>query len=231
VTRAQPLVAAHVVALLALASPAAVGAGGASALADVGERWWRVSPDPRDPVACATCHHDPEATRGWAASFPKVKPMPPPHTRVMTLLQATAEAVRRHYGLGDPLPAATAITAYLTARGAGVPLSPGAAEGQPVLPERMRALAASVARGRALHVDRCASCHEPARLAALVTKFPRAVGARTESVERFVEGHARGEPPLAWEAPAMADLIAYLVSHRAGRPLAAEPFGAGEDHR
>src|SRR5207245_3507172 len=38
-----------------------------------GEQRWKSSPDPRDPVACATCHHDPDETRGWAASFPKYR--------------------------------------------------------------------------------------------------------------------------------------------------------------
>jgi len=71
------------------------------ALRAEGERWWTRSPDPRNPVACATCHHDPALTRGWAAGFPKVKPLPPPHTRVMTLLQANAEAVARHVDRGS----------------------------------------------------------------------------------------------------------------------------------
>ena len=105
-------------------------------LAAAGERWWTTSPDPANPVACATCHHEPAETRGWAASFPKFKPQPPPHARVMTLLQANAEAVRRHYRLVDPRPVATAITAYLTTHGAGVPLSPGVVAGQPVFPAR-----------------------------------------------------------------------------------------------
>src|SRR5713101_4240083 len=95
-----------------------------SALASAGLRWWSESPDPANPVACATCHDDTGATRSWAAGFPKLRPLPPPHARVMTLLQATAEAVARHYRLADPVPAATAITAYLTALGQDVPVSP-----------------------------------------------------------------------------------------------------------
>ena len=78
--------------------------------------------------------------RGWAAGFPKVKPLPPPHTRVMTLLQANVEAVARHYRRPDALPVATAITAYLTALGADLPVSPGMSPGQPVFPERIRQL-------------------------------------------------------------------------------------------
>ena len=117
------------------------------------------------PVACATCHHDPDATRGWAASFPKVRPLPPPHTRVMTLLQATAEAVARHYRPRDPRPAAIAISAFLTARGVGLPITPGVAPDQPVFPTRMRALAESVERGRALYARRCGACHDATAIA------------------------------------------------------------------
>src|SRR5262249_4300929 len=81
------------------------------ALVTEGKAWWTHSPDSRDPVACATCHHDPAETRGWPASFPKYRPLPPPDGRVMTLLQANAEAVQRHYGLADPERPALAITA------------------------------------------------------------------------------------------------------------------------
>src|SRR3989304_360824 len=111
---------------------------GLQALVAEGHPLWTQSPAPSNPVACATCHRDPAKTRGWAASFPKFKPLPPPHARVMTLLQANAEAVARHYGLPDPLTAATAITAFLTSLGADVPISPGLSAGQPVFPTRMR---------------------------------------------------------------------------------------------
>src|SRR5439155_198517 len=121
--------------------PAWVDAGSLGELVAEGERWWKSSSDPRDPVACATCHHDPDETRGWAASFPKYRPLPPPEGRVMTLLQANAEAVQRHYGLSDPERAAFAITAYLTSRGSGMPVSPGIVAGQPVFEGRLRALA------------------------------------------------------------------------------------------
>ena len=77
--------------LLGLGLSIAMPAGGdAQTLVEEGERWWRESPDPDNPEACATCHHDPRTTRGWAASFPKFRPLPPPHGRVMTLLQANA---------------------------------------------------------------------------------------------------------------------------------------------
>src|SRR3972149_11569926 len=94
-----------------------LGASGSSLeqLVAEGERLWTKSPDPSNPVACATCHRDPAKTRGWAASFPKFKPLPPPHARVMTHLQANAEAVARHYRLADPLPAANGITAIFAA--------------------------------------------------------------------------------------------------------------------
>ncbi|MBI2468305.1 MAG: hypothetical protein HYV62_10910, partial [Candidatus Rokubacteria bacterium] len=82
--------------VLAVGAAASATRGSSAVLVAEGERWWRQSPDPGNPVACATCHWDASLTRGWAAGFPKVKPLPPPHTRVMTLLQANAEAVARH---------------------------------------------------------------------------------------------------------------------------------------
>src|SRR2546422_5179025 len=66
------------------AGQALAGAPGGSLgqLIAEGEQRWTRSPDPRNPVACATCHHDPDETRGWAASFPKYRPLPPPEGRV-----------------------------------------------------------------------------------------------------------------------------------------------------
>ena len=183
-------------------------------LAAAGERWWTTSPDPANPVACATCHHEPAETRGWAASFPKFKPQPPPHARVMTLLQANAEAVRRHYRLVDPRPVATAITAYLTTHGAGVPLSPGVVAGQPVFPARLRALGESVARGRRLYAHRCATCHAAPAIVSAVAGFPRERGHSAESLEDFLDLHASPPGLLPWDSPAMADVISYLVAER-----------------
>jgi mono/diheme cytochrome c family protein len=202
--------AALLVALLGL--PALALAGSPDLVAE-GERWWTRSPDPANPVACATCHFDPAAIRGWAASFPKWKPLPPPHARVMTLFQANAEAVARHYRLSDPRRAAAAITAYLVAQGAGLPLSPGISEGQPVIPERLQALAASVERGRALFARRCEACHGAGKVALTLTAYPRAVDGRPESLEEFLERH-RDAQPLVWNGQATADLIAYLTEER-----------------
>src|SRR5947208_16931310 len=160
---------------VASAVPARTGARGGSlaALVAAGERSWTTSPDPRDPVAWVTCHYDPDETRGWAASFPKYRPLPPPAGRVMTLLQANAEAVQRHYGLTDPEQVALAITAYLTSRGTGVPISPGIVAGQPVFEGRLRALADSVARGERLYASRCRSCHDPGDGPPAALRFPR----------------------------------------------------------
>src|SRR5439155_26253575 len=103
---------------VAWAGQALAGAPGGSLgqLVAEGEQRWTRSPDPRDPVACGTCHHDPDETRGWAASFPKYMPLPPPEGRVMTLLQANAEVVRRAYGLADSERAALAIPTCLAWR-------------------------------------------------------------------------------------------------------------------
>jgi cytochrome c553 len=198
------------------------------ALVAEGERLWTRSPDPGNPVACVTCHRDPAKTRGWAASFPKFKPLPPPHARVMTLLQANAEAVKRHYRLSGPLPAATAITAYLTSLGADVPISPGISEGQPIFPARMRKLAESVARGGRLYVRRCSRCHDAAVLAPAFTVFPRVADGRAESLETFLQGHDAVARPLRWEGAPMADIIAHLSSRAAGGTIGRLPYQASQ---
>ena len=207
----------------------AAAESGLQALVAEGERLWTQSPDPSNPVACATCHRDPAKTRGWAASFPKFKPLPPPHARVMTLLQANGEAVERHYRLADPLPAATAITAFLTAQAAGTPISPGISAGQPVFPTRMQALAGSVVRGEQAYARSCSQCHNPFDLAPSATAFPRAEGGRPESLELFLEGHRPLQPPLAWDGQATADLIAYLMSQAAGRPIGHHTYRASTE--
>jgi hypothetical protein len=199
--------------LLAAVGLPALALAGSPDLVVEGERWWTQSPDPANPVACATCHWDPGATRGWAASFPKWKPLPPPGARVMTLFQTNAEAVTRHYRLSDPRRAAATITAYLAAQGAGVPLSPGISAGQPVFPERLRALAASVERGRALWARRCDACHRAGDVARTLIAYPRVVSGHVESLEEFVEHH-RAEALLTWNSQATTDLIAYLTEER-----------------
>jgi len=212
-TRPGPVLPAIALGVL-LAGPA----GAADLVAD-GERWWTVSPDPGNPVACATCHHDPALTRGWAASFPKFKPLPPPHARVMTLTQANAEAVARHYRLADPRPAATAITAYLTALGAGTPIAPGVSAGQPVFADRLARLRASVGRGDRLFARRCAGCHAADDVARRLDAFPRVRTGRAESVEGFLEGHDSRAPRLRWDGQPVADLVVALTARRRGRPL------------
>lgn len=206
-----------------LAPAARLDGAAIDALAADGERWWTTSPDPANPVACATCHYDAAKTRGWAASFPKFRPLPPPHARVMTLLQATAEAVRLHYRLADPRPAATAITAYLTVHGAGIPPSPGVIDGQPVFPARLRALASSVTRGGRLYASRCASCHDPDAVSRAAANFPRVREGRGESLEDVLERHAFPGEPLAWDSQAMADVVAYLATERSRRIDKGEP--------
>lgn len=200
------------------------------ALVAEGERWWRESPDPGNPVACATCHYDPALARGWAPAFPKVKPLPRPHTRVMTLLQANAEAVARHYRLPDPRAAATAITAYLMALGADLPISPGVSPGEPVFPERIRRLELSVQRGRGLFGRRCAGCHDEAAVARATRAFPRLRDGRAESVESFLERHHVRGLPLAWDGQAVADLLAHLASTLAGQPVGHHPAPATKEN-
>ena len=188
-----------------------------------GERLWVQSPDPGNPVACATCHWDAGAVRGWAPSFPKFRPLPLPAARVMTLLQANAEAVERHYRVSDPLPVATAITAYLTALGRDLPVTPGVTPDRPPLPERLRALAASVTRGEQEFADRCRACHGPDESAAALRRFPRLAQGTPQSMEAYLEGHTR-EPRLHWDGQAVADLMAYLASR-----LATERTGVNLD--
>src|SRR5689334_4509482 len=79
--RLSVMVHSIAIVLIALASAGSASAQTPAGLAELvveGERWWTSSPDPQDPVACVTCHYDPGETRGWAASFPKYRPLPPP---------------------------------------------------------------------------------------------------------------------------------------------------------
>ncbi len=131
----------------------------------------------------------------------------------MTLLQANAEAVARHYRLPDALPAATAVTAYLTALGADLPPSPGMSPGQPMFPERIRQLNASVRRGASVFTERCDSCHRSARVAPAALRFPRV----SQPLETFLAGHRPSGRPLDWAGQEVADVVAYLVSCIAGR--------------
>lgn len=183
------------------------------ALVAEGARWWTSSGDPANPVACGTCHHDPGEVGEWVASFPKFRPLPPPHGRVMTLLQANAEAVRTHYRHVDPLPAATAITAFVTIQGTGRPPTPGVTPGQPTFPQRLSALAQIAADGRALFARRCAACHAPDAIAPVLREFPRVRHGPAESLERFLETHAG----LAWDSTEATQVIAYLAVGSRGR--------------
>jgi mono/diheme cytochrome c family protein/cytochrome c553 len=219
--RAAVVVRAIALVLIAGASagPALAAAGSLGELVAEGEEWWKSSPNPRDPVACATCHHNRNETRGWAASFPKYRPLPPPEGRVMTLLQANAEAVRRHYGLADPERPALAITAYLISRDLGVPVSPGIVADQPVFESRLRALDESVARGERLFVRRCRSCHALRTVARAALVFPRTADGQVESLEGLLGRHRPGSPPLGWDGQPTADIIAFLMSRLAGQPV------------
>jgi cytochrome c553 len=198
-------------------APPEVDGSNADALAKEGERWWTRSPDPVNPVACATCHHDAVAVSSWAPSFPKWKPLPPPHSRVMTLLQANAEAVARHYRLQDPRPAAVAITAYLTWLARGAPVTPGTSAHQPAFPARLEALSASVERGHRTFDAGCRACHQAEAMAARVPAFPRVARGRVASLEGFLEEHVSSSRALAWDGAPMADLVAYLMSSLEGR--------------
>ncbi len=206
-----------------LAAPSA--GDDASPLVAEGERVWTRSPDPGNPVACATCHWDTGAVRYWAPSFPKCKPLPPPAARVMSLLQANAEAVERHYRACDPLPIATAITAYLTALGRDLPVTPGVTPDQPVFPERLQALAASVRRGGQGFIDHCRACHGLDDLAPALRRFPRPMEGTARSLEAYVESHSE-EPRLRWDGQPVADLMASLASRLAME----EGMRAGRDH-
>jgi len=197
--------------------------GDIAALVAEGEAWWTSSPDPRDPVACDTCHRARDETREWAASFPKYRPLPPPAGRVMTLLQANAEAMRRHYGLVDPARPALAITAYLTSRGVGVPVSPGIVSGQPAFEGRLRALDESVGRGERLFTRRCRSCHAPSAVARTAFLFPRVRTGQVESLETFLESHPSERSPFGWDSQPTADILAFLMSTRAGQPIGGVP--------
>jgi mono/diheme cytochrome c family protein len=126
---------------------------------------------------------------------------------------------------------ATAITAYLTSLGADVPISPGISAGQPVFAARMQALAGSVLRGKHLYASRCGHCHKSFDLAPSATAFPRAEGQRPKSLEVFLEGHQPLQPSLAWDGQATADIIAYLMSLAAGRPIGHHTYQASTEEK
>ncbi|MFI5342265.1 MAG: glycosyltransferase [Candidatus Methylomirabilales bacterium] len=226
--RRTPQAGAALLVLGALWLATALAGDDPSALIAEGRRLWTVSPDPGNPVACATCHWDVTTIRYWAPSFPKFKPLPPPAARVMTLLQANAEAVERHYRSPDPLLPATAITAYLTALGRDLPVTPGITPDQPVFPERLQALAESVRRGEHEFASRCRICHRPADLARALRRFPRIAGGAGQSLEAYLEDHT-GEPRLRWDGQPVADLMAYLASRLATARAAEGPQHARKE--
>jgi cellulose synthase/poly-beta-1,6-N-acetylglucosamine synthase-like glycosyltransferase len=210
--------AAAVVAMVGLYAAPAAADSWAKLVAD-GESLWTRSPDPTNPVACATCHHDADEVSRWAASFPKFKPDSPPDARVMTLWQANVGAVARHYRGAEPGAAATAITAYLTAQGAHHPITPGIVIGRPVFEARLQALADSVKRGERVFVTRCARCHSLGAVVAAAGDLQRQIRARGQPIEAFVAQHEAVGPRLAPESVAIADLMAYFSRHRAGLAL------------
>jgi mono/diheme cytochrome c family protein len=186
-----------------------------------GEGLWQRPPVQENTVACAVCHFDAAKIRGWAASFPKVKPMPPPFTRVMTLQQAVGEAATKHYRIppGDQnRRVAAAIAAYLSWVGEGLPLTPGTAWDQPRFPDRLSALEASIGRGRDRVRGACTGCHRDATaLAGAAPGFPRVAGGgeAVVTMEEFLERHAG----LAWHGAEAAEVVAYLAAQAGGRPL------------
>jgi mono/diheme cytochrome c family protein len=138
--------------------------------------------------------------------------------------------VAHHYQLANALTAATAITAYLTALGADLPISPGMSPGQPVFRERIRLLEASVKRGASLFGVRCGACHRPTEVAPAVRIFPRMSRGRPQSLETFLVDHRPSGRPLDWAGREVADIAAYLVSHLAGRPVGARLEHAQKEH-
>lgn len=215
---------ALVAALLAL--PGAAAADGWTDLVRAGERWWRAAPEGSPPVACATCHRGRAETDGWVASFPKWRPLPPPHARVMTLTQALAEAAERHYPAADRQRVAVALAAYLTARAAGVTISPGVAPDQLVFPHRLAALAASAERGARRFARRCAACHPAEDVAPAVVRWWALVRRAGDAPERFLERHPPDGPRPAWDSAETADVLAYLVGRQAGRRLSPPEGGS-----
>jgi mono/diheme cytochrome c family protein len=205
--------------MLSIAAPARSALDPWEALVATGRNLWTRAPEPGPPVACVTCHGAPEAASAWAASYPRFRPLPPPHGRVMTLLQAVAEATERHYPGVDAQPAAAAITAYLATIAAGRPITPGLEPGAPIFERRLAALTSSVARGQTAFLHRCAACHGPDSVAPVVVAWARLVRAGGGPPEAFLETHPRGRPRLRWNGPETADLLAFLVARLAGRPF------------
>jgi cytochrome c len=198
------------------------------ALIEEGEAFWRQPPLADNAIPCATCHFDGAEFEGWAASFPKVKPMPTPFTRVMTLQQAVGESVATHYRIppgSRNQQVSRAITAYLTWIGEGRPLTPGVAARQPIFPDRMAALQESIARGETRVRRSCARCHaDPARFGEVAATFPRVprAGAAVMTLEEYLQGHTGP----AWDSPEAADIAAFVAARARGRTL--QPGGASK---
>ncbi len=211
------------IAVLGLAAPARAAPDPWEVLVAAGRDLWIRAPASGPPVACVACHHEPGAASGWAASYPRFRPLPPPHGRVMTLLQAVAEASERHYPGAAVQPTTAAITAYLATRAAGRPITPGLEPDQPAFAPRLTALAASVRRGERAFTRRCAACHTPDALAPAVVGWARLVRAGGGPPEVFVETHVHGGDRLAWNGSETADLLAFLVGRLAGRPFLPDP--------
>ena len=93
----------------------------------------------------------------------------------------------------------------------------------------MQKLAASVGRGEGLYASRCGQCHQASTVPPSVTTFPRVVGGRAESLEGFLERHQSLGRRLTWGGPAMADLMAYLASQVAGRPVGLPTYHASQE--
>jgi hypothetical protein len=80
----------------------------------------------------------------------------------------------------------------------------------------MRALDASVERGRTRYRRHCVTCHDAAAVVPGAGGFLRTTG---EPAELYVERHRPADPPIAWDGLAMADLLAYLLAHRRGEAV------------
>src|SRR2546427_117608 len=98
------------------------------------------------------------------------------------------------------------------------------AAGEAVFESRLRALAESVARGERLYARWCRSCHDAGAVTPAALLFPAAGNGQVESLERFLGRHRPELPRLGSDGQPSADVIAFLMSRLAGRPVSVAPF-------
>jgi len=78
-----------------------------------------------------------------------------------------------------------------------------------------------VDRGAALFAQHCASCHRPAAMKGVATRYPRVVDGKVVNLEAKVQHNG---PRFAYESQELLSLTAYVAHQSRGLPFAQEVF-------